>query len=69
MRNTSVRVAGAAVAVHCVGEAGLPIVFVHGNTGSHRGFLRQLESPLAERFWLIAVDLPGPGPAAYRRSW
>ena len=61
MRNTSVRVAGASVAVHCVGDDGLPIVLVHGNTGSHRCFQQQFDSPLAERFRLIAVDLPGHG--------
>lgn len=61
MKSTSVRVSSAAVAVHCVGDTGLPIVFVHGNTGSHRGFRRQFESLLAERFRLIAIDLPGHG--------
>jgi pimeloyl-ACP methyl ester carboxylesterase len=61
MRHTSVRVAGASVAVHCLGDAGLPIVFVHGNSGSHRSFQRQYDSRLAERFRLIAIDLPGHG--------
>lgn len=61
MKSTSVGVGGASVAVHCLGNDGLPIVLVHGNTGSHRCFQKQFESRLAERFRLIAVDLPGHG--------
>lgn len=61
MITRSFHVAGSTVAAHTVGEAGTPIVLVHGNTGSHRGFRKQFESPLAERFRLIGVDLPGHG--------
>lgn len=41
--------------------AGMPILMIHG-TGSCRSvFARQLESALADRHRLIAVDLPGHG--------
>lgn len=41
--------------------SGATIVFVHGNSSSGRAFEKQLTSSLAERFRLIAVDLPGHG--------
>ncbi len=39
-----------------------PVVFlVHGNSASRRIFTRQLESDLATRYRLVAMDLPGHG--------
>ena len=46
------------------GGPGRPIVLVHGNSGSSLAFRRQLDGPLARRYRLIAVDLPGHGGSA-----
>ncbi len=40
---------------------GLPIVMLHGTASSHAAFDRQMDSPLARRHRLIALDLPGHG--------
>jgi pimeloyl-ACP methyl ester carboxylesterase len=40
---------------------GPSVVFIHGNSLSGLCFRRQFESPLAERYRLIALDLPGHG--------
>lgn len=40
---------------------GLPILMIHGTGGCRAVFGRQLESPLADKHRLIAVDLPGHG--------
>lgn len=36
-------------------------ILVHGNSASSQAFLPQLESPLGERYRLVALDLPGHG--------
>jgi pimeloyl-ACP methyl ester carboxylesterase len=41
--------------------AGLPLILIHGNSNSSAVFRHQLNSDLAERYRLIAVDLPGHG--------
>lgn len=41
--------------------SGPPIVLIHGNSCSKRCFDKQFESALAERFELLAIDLPGHG--------
>jgi len=38
-----------------------PILFVHGWSQHHLAFRRQLESPLADEFRLVALDLRGHG--------
>lgn len=40
---------------------GLPLLMLHGSGASRRVFEHQLNSPLAERHRLIALDLPGHG--------
>ena len=55
-----VRVANRRVAVRVRG-AGPAILLCHGNSCSSRAFDKQLASSLAERFRLIAIDLPGHG--------
>jgi pimeloyl-ACP methyl ester carboxylesterase len=40
---------------------GPPILFVHGWSQHHLAFRRQFESPLAEEFRLVALDLRGHG--------
>lgn len=40
---------------------GFPLLLIHGNSSGKDVFARQLESPLGEKFRLIALDLPGHG--------
>ena len=40
---------------------GPAIMLIHGNSSSGRAFQRQLNSPLGEKFRLVAIDLPGHG--------
>lgn len=40
---------------------GLPLVFIHGNSMSKQIFAPQFTSSLAERYRLVAIDLPGHG--------
>lgn len=40
---------------------GLPILMLHGTASSREAFARQLRSPLAEEYRLLALDLPGHG--------
>lgn len=40
---------------------GLPLILIHGNSNSRAVFRHQLNSDLASRYRLIAVDLPGHG--------
>ncbi len=40
---------------------GFPVLFLHGNSSSRDVFVRQLESELASRHRLIALDLAGHG--------
>lgn len=42
-------------------EEGPAVVLLHGNSVSHRIFERQFQSPLAEKYRLIAPNLPGNG--------
>ncbi len=42
-------------------SGGLPLLLIHGSGSSRHVFERQMQSPLAERFRLIAIDLPGHG--------
>ena len=40
---------------------GLPVVFLHGNSSGKEVFAPQFESPLAKRYRMVALDLPGHG--------
>lgn len=51
----------ARIALAETGKSGFPVLFVHGNSSSSKVFVRQMESPLADRYRLIALDLPGHG--------
>ena len=57
-------VGGAGVQLHAV-ETGNPdgqaILFIHGWSQSHLSWSRQFNSPLSERFRLVAMDLRGHG--------
>ncbi len=43
---------------------GPAVIFLHGNSFSGLTFCRQLESPLGEKYRLVAIDLPGHGSSA-----
>ena len=43
---------------------GRPIVLVHGNSCSSKAWSKQFEGPLAAKYRLIAIDLPGHGDSA-----
>lgn len=45
-------------------SSGHPVIFIHGNSLSWQSFLKQFNSPLAEKYRLIAIDLPGHGASA-----
>jgi len=52
--------------------SGHPIILVHGNSCSGSSYQHQINSPLGEKYRLVAIDLPGhglsdpaPDPAAY----
>lgn len=50
--------------LHCVdlgSGAGAPLLLLHGFTGSHRSWPREIVDRLAERRRVILVDLPGHG--------
>ncbi len=40
---------------------GEEIIFLHGNSSSYNSFMPLFESSLAERYQLIAINLPGHG--------
>lgn len=41
--------------------SGMPLVMIHGSGSNRQIFNKQFHSPLADRFRLIAMDLPGHG--------
>ena len=43
------------------GEGPVTILFIHGNSASKSIFSKQFESSLADRYHLVALDLPGHG--------
>jgi pimeloyl-ACP methyl ester carboxylesterase len=57
----TVRTAMADIAVLESSGSGMPVLLIHGNSSCKEVFLRQLESPLAARYRMIAIDLPGHG--------
>jgi pimeloyl-ACP methyl ester carboxylesterase len=40
---------------------GLPVVFIHGNSGSKEAFRKQFESDMGNVYRMVAIDLPGHG--------
>jgi len=49
------------LAVEEVGQGGIPVLLIHGNSSSRAVFRNQLAGQLAETHHLIAFDLPGHG--------
>jgi pimeloyl-ACP methyl ester carboxylesterase len=48
-------------AVRDSGNGGFPVLMLHGSGASQKVFSKQFDSPLASKFRLIAIDLPGHG--------
>ena len=61
MHHKELELNGQRIAYYESGGKGQPVLFVHGNSMSGLCFLKQLESPLGERYRLVALDLPGHG--------
>jgi pimeloyl-ACP methyl ester carboxylesterase len=49
------------VALEESGASGLPVLLIHGNSSCRGVFRHQLQGPLAKKYHLIALDLPGHG--------
>lgn len=56
-----VKTSHAEIAISETAGAGLPVLFLHGNSSCKEVFRRQLESPLGDSYRMIAMDLPGHG--------
>ncbi len=63
MRRYAIELDGVRLAVREAGS-GSPLVLVHGLCADSRTFSKQFENGLAERFRLLAIDLPGHGDSA-----
>jgi len=49
------------IAISEAGQGATAVLFIHGNSASKAVFSKQLQSNLADRYRLIAIDLPGHG--------
>lgn len=56
------------IAVSDTQGEGFPLLLLHGNSNGREVFFRQFQSPLAERYRLIAIDLPGHGQSGDARD-
>lgn len=61
LTNRKVRTGHAEIAVCETSGAGLPVLFLHGNSSCKEVFHGQLEGPLGGTHRLVAIDLPGHG--------
>ncbi len=56
------------IAVQDSAGAGPAVLLIHGNSSCKEVFRRQFESPLAQEFRLVAIDLPGHGASGDARD-
>lgn len=61
MQHKETQINGQRIAYYESPGKGPAVVMIHGNSMSGLSFLKQLESPLGEKYRLIAIDLPGHG--------
>lgn len=61
LRTSVVNTSHADISVTQSSGTGMPIVFIHGNSGCKEVFAKQFASTLADKYRLIAFDLPGHG--------
>ena len=59
--NRKIKTSHADIAICETSGAGLPILFLHGNSSCKEVFQHQLESALGDTYRMIAMDLPGHG--------
>jgi len=59
--NTMVKTGHADIAVAETSGSGLPVLFIHGNSGCKEMFRKQLASDMADVYRMVAMDLPGHG--------
>lgn len=64
----TIRTAMADIAVLESSGTGMPVLLLHGNSSCKEVFRRQLESAAAQRFRMIAMDLPGHGESTDARD-
>ena len=63
-----IRTEQADISVADTGGEGLPLLMLHGSGASKDVFAHQIQSSLAERFRLVAMDLPGHGDSTDARD-
>lgn len=64
MHHHETEINGQRVAYYESEGKGRPVLFIHGNSMSALSFEKQLNSPLGEKYRLVALDLPGHGRSA-----
>lgn len=60
-----VQLGGQSLAYRESAGIGRPIVLVHGNSASSKAWGKQFQGPLAAKYRLIAIDLPGHGDSGH----
>lgn len=68
MLYSQIEASQAQIAVSDTGGRGFPLLLLHGNSNGREVFFRQFQSLLAERYRLIAIDLPGHGQSGDARD-
>lgn len=66
--NTTVSTPFANIEVRQSAGLGMPVVMIHGSGSSKDVFAKQFDSPLADAYRLIALDLPGHGQSSNARD-
>ena len=61
LRSSTVKTSHADIAVTETSGTGLPVLLIHGNSSCKEVFANQLNSPMADVYRMIAIDLPGHG--------
>lgn len=64
----SVRTSHGAICVEHSRGNGPPLLLIHGNSSCRGVFARQFQSALADRYHLVAIDLPGHGQSGDARD-
>lgn len=61
MESKTLQLSSQKIAYYDSSGSGPPIMLIHGNSSSGLSYQHQLDSPLGEKYRLIAIDLPGHG--------
>ena len=68
MEKKSVLINGLNLSYFESSAVGRPIVLIHGNSNSSKVWQKQFASPLAKKYRLIALDLPGHGESEWDKA-